>query len=359
VAAISDTMLTIMEKLKYPKVSIVIATLNAQSVLRTCFEAISIQDYPKDKVEIVISDGGSTDDTLKIAKEFGAIVVKNDLKTGESGKAVGVKSATGDFIALIDSDNFLPSENWLKQMIIPLMEEDNKKVVGSEPWEYMWRKEDGFIDRYCSLVGMNDPLVHFIGNYDRLNLLTNKWTEVEHDEEDRGNYLKVTLDKRGLPTIGANGTVFRADYLKKELGKDKYLFDIDILARTIQRDGSVEFIKTKNSIIHAYCGTDIQKFRRKQKRRIKDYLYHKHTAKDRDFDWDTSAKSSNGLLKFTLSCVTILPLIYQTIKGYIRKPDIAWLFHTIACEITLWEYGWGMIFGLFKKEEISRVGWKQ
>ncbi len=47
--------------------------------------------------------------------------------------------------------------------------------------------------------------------------------EVLHKEKDFGDYLLVTLDKRGVPTIGANGTVFRADFLKENLRGDYLL----------------------------------------------------------------------------------------------------------------------------------------
>ncbi len=41
------------------------------------------------------------------------------LKTGEAGKAVGMKQARGEIIALIDSDNILPSRDWLSFMVEP------------------------------------------------------------------------------------------------------------------------------------------------------------------------------------------------------------------------------------------------
>ena len=192
-----------------PKVSVVIPTLNAVGVLGACLKSIRSQNYPADRLEIVIGDGGSTDGTLELAKKYGAKVVINKLKTAEAGKMVGLKATMGEYIALIDSDNILPDANWLNEMITPLLE--HPEAVGSEPWKYTWRREDGFITRYCALIGMNDPLVHFLGNYDRINLLTGKWTEVPHEEKDLGEYLLVKFDKRGLPTIGANGTVFRAD----------------------------------------------------------------------------------------------------------------------------------------------------
>jgi len=34
-------------------------------------------------------------------------------------------------------------------------------------------------------------------------------------------------------------------------------------------------------------------------------------------------------------------------------------FHPIACWITLWEYGWGRIGGLFGVRELKREGWRQ
>jgi glycosyltransferase involved in cell wall biosynthesis len=343
-------------KTMLPKVSILIPTLNAASVLEKCLKEISQQDYPKELIEIIIADGGSTDRTLEIARNYGALVVENKLKTGEAGKMAALHVASGEFCALIDSDNFLPDSGWLNQMVEPLLE--NSDVVGSEPWEYALRKEDGFIDRYCALIGMNDPLVLFLGNYDRVNTLSGKWTELPHDEEDKGNYLLCGFDKRGLPTIGANGTVFRTDFLKKYARGD-YLFDIDILAVAIKELGKVKFIKVKNGIINAFCGSDIKKFARKQKRRIRDYLYHKK-KQDRTYSWeDKESNNSNGMLSFVISCVTVIPLIVQAFRGYSKKADTAWFFHPLACEITLWEYGCGYLSGLFSTAEVSRVGWGQ
>ncbi|MFH1863560.1 MAG: glycosyltransferase family 2 protein [bacterium] len=337
----------------YPKVSILIPTLNAGSVLEDCLKSIYEQDYPKEKVEIILGDGGSADKTLELGQKYGVKIIYNPLKTGESGKMAALKGATGDFCALIDSDNRLPDKNWLKEMIEPLLK--HPEAVGSEPWEYTWRKKDGFITRYCALIGMNDPMVLFFGNYDRMNLLTGKWTEVLHVEKDFGKYILAKFDKRGIPTIGANGTVFRTKFLKNNI-EGEYLFDIDILSSFIQKHGSVDFIKVKNGIIHTYCESDISKFAKKQKRRIKDFLYHKSIG-DRKYDWGSSA--SGGLTRFVLSCVAVFPLIYQAFKGYLKKKDFAWFFHPLACEITLWEYGIGVVSGLFKKEEVSREGWKQ
>lgn len=51
--------------------------------------------------------------------------------------------------------------------------------------------------------------------------------------------------------------------------------------------------------------------------------------------------------------------MFQAIKGYLRKPDTAWFFHSFACWLTLWVYGRETILAQFKKSELSREDWRQ
>lgn len=44
--------------------------------------------------------------------------------------------------------------------------------------------------------------------------------------EDKGDYLKLTLDAGNMPTIGANGFVFRRSMLD-HITWEPYFFDID------------------------------------------------------------------------------------------------------------------------------------
>ena len=328
------------------------ATLNAETILGECLGRLSLQDYPKDKIEIIIVDGGSRDNTLNIARFFKAVILDNPLKTAEAGKSVGVKAATGEFIALIDSDNILPDSNWLQQMILPL--EENPQVLGSEPWRFAYRTKDGFIDRYCALIGMNDPICLFIGNHDRYCEITGKWTNIAHNEQDKGDYLLLEFDKRGIPTIGANGTVFRADFLKS-VNTNDYLFDIDILARAIQEQGSVPFIKVKNSIIHTYCGSDIGKFIRKQRRRINDLMYYRQIG-TRKYNWSYQTK---GISLFIISTILTVPLLGQALIGFVKKPDLAWFFHPIACWIGLIINTYGVLLSSGAARIENRAGWSQ
>ena len=98
------------------------------------------------------------------------------------------------------------------------------------------------------------------------------------------------------------------------------------------------------------------KFIRKQKRRIKDYFYYQK-SKARKYPWQKQSKV--GLLKFIFACVTIFPLIYQSFNGYLKKGDIAWFFHPLACWITFFVYTKGVFSGLLGAGQIDRKNWKQ
>jgi glycosyltransferase involved in cell wall biosynthesis len=341
-----------------PSISIVIPTLNADRVLSACLQSIAEQDFPRDRLDVIIADAGSRDYTLAITEVFRhrglrLRVVPNPLQTGEAGKFCGVQASQAELIALIDSDNILPDPGWLRQMVRPF-EEDNA-IIASEPLAYTWRRQDGYINRYCALLGMNDPLCLFIGNYDRQCLVTKRWTGLDVSQEDRGGYLRVTLCDGLIPTIGANGFLIRREVVQA-LCPGPYLFDVDVLQAAVRHNLNVVIAKVMTGIIHLYC-SDFRTFIRKQKRRILDYLRHRGQERASDA-WDTARVK--GVALFVLSSMTILPLVVQSMIGFRRKRDCCWIFHPPACLTTLGIYGWyslKKIMGM--RTEMTRENWTQ
>lgn len=335
---------------KLPSVSILLPTLNAARVLGRCLQSITSQDYPQGKIEVIIADGGSTDRTLEIAKKYGAKIYRSSLKTGEAGKAIALRYAQGELVALIDSDNVLPIKNWLKRMVVPF---SDPEIVGSEPWEFTYRHQDSLVNRYCALIGANDPYCYFVGNYDKQSVLSGKWTGLNFFQEDKSRYLKVRIEGNILPTIGANGTIWRTETLKQAVGKSDYLFDTDI-PYVLSLQGPFWFAKVKIGIIHFYCHS-INDFYRKQRRRAKDFFYLEK-EKERG---ETYQRQVGRQLYFMLATITILPLIFQSIRGFIRKPDTAWFFHPLACLLTLWIYGSETILARLGRVQMDRKSWRQ
>ncbi len=345
-------------------ISIVIPTLNSGRTIDLCLKSINQQQY-SGNIELIISDGGSTDRTLNIAKKYNAKIVENKLKTGESGKAIGIKKAKYSLVGLIDSDNILPGVNWLNNMVEPFT--DNQ-IIGSEPWQFTYRQQDGIIDRYCALMGMNDPLCYFIGNYDHWNHIDKKWTRMNINQEDIGNWLKLTLNNPEIPTMGANGAIYRRDFLNKHFSSD-YFFDIDFLTQAILKEKEVKYAKVKTGIVHLFSGSDFKKFYRKQHRRIRDMLSRRSINRifispdfnQRNYRWGGKSTIRFILMisKFILSCLLIVPLLIQTLRGLLNKRSNAWFIHPLICWLTLIAYAQGSVESLFIKSEVSRQKWNQ
>lgn len=321
-------------------------------------QAIISQEYPHEQIELIFADGGSSDGTIKRLEEYGEkydidiSVYENPLRTAEAGKAVGVRKAQGEVICLLDSDNIISDSKWLIRMMEPFEE---SIIVASEPIAYTYREQDSVINRYCALIGMNDPLCLFTGNYDRYCTITNKWTNVEREEIDRGNYLSIKFRENMIPTIGANGFLMRREELLDNFEGD-YLFDIDVLWELFKKNPELRVAKVKTGIVHLFC-PDTKTFYRKQNRRIRDFLYFSE-EKGRKYPWGKIGKGK--IVLFAVSCITIIPLLVQTCIGYSRKRDLqAWAYHFVACWVTLWVYGWGVVTGIFKKEQANRDNWKQ
>src|SRR5674476_249788 len=76
-----------------PKISLIIPTKNEETVIRRCLDCILNIDYPKDKMQIIVVDGKSDDNTLKICSEFSE-------KYPESIKIISERTANGKPAAL-------------------------------------------------------------------------------------------------------------------------------------------------------------------------------------------------------------------------------------------------------------------
>ncbi len=338
----------------YPSVSIIIPVYNSEKSIALCLDGVRKQNYPKEKIETIIVDAGSTDKTIEIIKKYEVTqILSNPLKTGEAGKSVGVENAHNEIVALIDSDNIIDEPNWLERMVQPFADSE---IGGSEPWIYTYRSTDPLITRYCALLGMNDPLCFYLGNYDRVSQVNGRWTDLQIPTEDKGEYLKVNLENQIIyPTIGANGFLVRRALLLKT-HFTPYLFDIDIVSELVPL-GYTKYAKVKNGIVHLYA-KNLRDFARKQKRRVKDFLYYQD-KKQRYYPWDKISKMK--IVKFVIYTVLVVPLVIDIIRGYLRISDRAWWFHIPACWTTLLVYGTTRILALFteSKQIEDRKGWNR
>ncbi|HII67488.1 MAG TPA: glycosyltransferase [Thermococcaceae archaeon] len=112
-----------------PSVTILIPARNEGLVIRDTLRAMANLDYPKDKLEVLLLDDGSTDDTAKIAEEVSKdypFIKVIRVEGGGSGKSYvlnyGLKLAKGEVIAVYDADN-RPEPGALKDLVAMLSDE--------------------------------------------------------------------------------------------------------------------------------------------------------------------------------------------------------------------------------------------
>ena len=338
---------------QFPTISVVIPTLNSEKHLDECLESLRAQDYPQERLELIIADGGSNDGTVSIARRHGADqILENPLRTGEAGKAVGIRASSGDLILTVDSDNVLVGTDWLRRMVAPLLED--RDVISSEALRWEYRLEDHYINRYQALTGVNDPVALFIGNYDRYSTLSGRWTDYPHRSEERNGWLRVELDPAFVPTMGANGYLVRREALS-DVPIGDYFFDVDFVYDLVQRGHRV-VARVDVPIRHYFCDS-IGRFRQKTRRRIDDYLFFASSDVGRSYPW--TSRQRRGIAKFVVSTVLVVPLLGQAVRGYRRKADRAWWFHVPASWITLGVYSAGYVRAKLRPRMLDRRSWRQ
>lgn len=87
------------------RVSVVIPTRNRSELLREALSSVVRLSGQDLKLEILVVDDGSTDDTAAVAMEFGAHRLESHGRGTAAARNLGMRAATGDFIAFIDDDD--------------------------------------------------------------------------------------------------------------------------------------------------------------------------------------------------------------------------------------------------------------
>lgn len=81
-----------------PKISIIVPNYNDASRISECIRSLLDLNYPKEKLEIIIVDNGSTDNSLQSIKAFPVkLLIEKDVKGSYAARNLGVKNAEGRY----------------------------------------------------------------------------------------------------------------------------------------------------------------------------------------------------------------------------------------------------------------------
>lgn len=304
------------------KLSIVVCTYNGEKLLERCLNSILSQKYKN--FEIICVDGGSTDRTIEIVKNYmkrhkNIKLLNNKKKFPEGyrkGKWLGYKNAKGKVIAFIDQDNELQGEDWLSSMMKFL---DNPEVFAGA-YRLMVNKEDEIVNRYMALMG-NDPLLFYRSLDGIINLKKMNW-------QDKKDYYILKLEADNMLVTGGNCFFYKKQVLDLIGG---YTKDTENVYRAVKK-GHNKIIIPKNLFTHHLATSGFFNFIKKRSRWARTYEQEDHVYL---FSWLPRTRlERREFIKNLFSCFFIIPNTTLVLKKYIKTKEKAWLLHPILAFLT-------------------------
>lgn len=101
----------------FPKISVIIPVRNRPSEVDECLRSLEQLDYPTGKLEVMVVDDASEDDTPQTVQKYPVRLIRlEDRCQASYCRNLGAEEATGEILAFIDSD-CVADPGWLKQLI--------------------------------------------------------------------------------------------------------------------------------------------------------------------------------------------------------------------------------------------------
>jgi len=306
-----------------PRVSVIIPTLNAEAILENCLASIAHQDYPREKIEIILADARSTDRTRDIAKKFGAIILDDDGKNMEEGKRLALRHATGEFIIFVDADNEITHVDYFALAVSALAR--NSQALGVESYYLPSPKMTSFCAYLTALLHISDPVCWLMSANPKL---------VARDGDAERWMLP---DGTFSYPLGANGFVYRHADLKSAAANEK--FQDTHVAMFLMKNGQREWLRISGRGVHHYYIQTLWKFVQKRRRATVHFL---RVQEEMPVNW-MKEKPPVPLWLAAVYCISFFGPLWHTLRGIIRDGDARWLWHLLASPASVLGNAWGVL----------------
>lgn len=323
-----------------PAFSFIIPVLNAERHIRTCLESIRAQDYPEDLVEIVVLDGGCTDGTIAVAREYGSRVYPNPGVLAEYGLQAGVARATGDMVVIFAADNELSWPGWLRTAAGVL--------TGDRDCAAVWGPlrsgaDDPPVNRYFELI-QSDPMTFFMNR--------NLAGYLRKGARLAGGGTMFRVDpKRPLPW-GANGLVMRRVLVKEIWAQEGYLGDNDAFQQMVENGHDHVAYLPELVTYHHHVG-EVRDFLSKWKRNFTKHFLDK--LETRNTNWVFSGGFRGRLLLWLLySANPVVSGLHAVYLG-LRDRNRYWAYHPLLCLMQTSVYAYIMVATPKGREALVKV----
>lgn len=300
-----------------PKISFIIPALNAAGIIENCLKSIRSQDYPQDRIEILVGDAGSRDGTPDIVTKYGGQVFPDHGRNIEDGKRAALVHATGDFIVFIDADNEITHPDYIRLAVESLS--GHPEAFGVESYYLPSPKMTSFCAYLTHLLHISDPVAW---------MMSIKPVFVRRDGDVE--QWRFPEGSTAYP-VGSNGFVFRREELDLVKAREQYS-DTHTSVRLIQATGKRHWLRIIGRGVHHYYVANLREFLKKRQRATCHFL---DMQKEYGFSWTERKPRIPGWLACAL-CFTLFVPCIQMVQGLARSGDMRWLWHPWASFFSAW-----------------------
>jgi len=120
---------------EFPYVSVIIPTYNEENCIKQTAESVLALNYPREKLELIMVNDGSTDNTLEVMEQLKKRYSKRNIRIishKNMGKAASMNKAIwrakGEYFACLDADSTVDRNN-LRKMIAMFQKDSTLAIV--------------------------------------------------------------------------------------------------------------------------------------------------------------------------------------------------------------------------------------
>src|SRR5579884_1021957 len=133
-----------MSRSSWPPLAVVVPNYNGAAHLEACFASLEALDYPRERLELLLVDNGSTDDSLALMRQrFPRVrVLRNQTNLGFAAACnQGVAAARAPYVALLNNDARV-DRLWAQALVAPMLEQPTIAAVGAKILDWTGERID-------------------------------------------------------------------------------------------------------------------------------------------------------------------------------------------------------------------------
>lgn len=302
----------------FPTISVLTPTFNNEKMINAFLESIKNQDYPSNKVEILILDGGSSDSTVQIAKRYNVKVYNNEKRLAEPAITLGMSVATGDLMMVLAVDNFLYDKKSFKK-IVKAFEDPN--IYAAFP-KHESKPMDTIYTKYINTF--TDPYNHFVYGYAANARTFHRVYKILEHNNIYDIYDYSTHEVRPMLAFAQGFTIRKGFKRKKRDAMD----DIRPILDLIDQKKKIAYIHSVSLFHHTIHSFD--HFMRKQRWATRNAIENKKYG----IVLRVNQLSEGQKLRVKLWPIYALTIVFPffvSIYGLIRDKNALWLMHPVLC----------------------------